>query len=274
MTKSKRKTLGAAALALGLVALMLVLLLTALHNVGTDDGLYYRLQSEAGVQPASGISDEDLRTLDAALAHYLAGMPQELVMPLESEPGAYSVLALNVNGTLQPAFNDREMAHLEDCYRLFELLRKVRRRLIPWSVLLVVAGAYLLSDRNKARRVAWLSPLILLLPLGAFALWAAIDFDGAFTFFHRVLFTNDLWLLDPRTDLLIRICPESMFMAMGGMLALRGLTILAGVPAVATGLTLIWPKPKAKEDNTWNDNRATRRAAAYRPKTFDVKGKR
>ncbi len=274
MSNKSRRALGAGGLALGLAALMFMLLLTALHNIGTDDGLYYKLQMEAGVLPNAGISDEDLRTLDAALAHYLAGRPDELLLPLESAPGEYSVLALNVNGSLQPAFNERELAHLDDCFRLFALLRKVRRRLIPWAVLLIVGGAYLLNDRRGARRVAWLSPLILLIPLGAFALWATVDFDGAFVFFHRVLFTNDLWLLDPRTDLLIRICPQGMFEQMGGAVALRGLAILVGVPAAATGLTLVWPKSKQKEDDPWNDNRAARRAAAQRPKTFDVKGKR
>ena len=39
--------------------------------------------------------------------------------------------------------------------------------------------------------------------------------NSAFNFFHEVLFTNDLWLLDYRTDLLIRLCPASMFMNMG-----------------------------------------------------------
>ena len=274
MSIKKRRILGAVGLALGLAVLMFILLLTALHNVGTDDARYYRLQTDAGVLPGAGISEADLRTLDAALAHYLAGQLEELLLPLESAPGEYSVLALNVNGSLQPAFNERELAHLDDCRSLFALLRKVRRRLIPWAVLLVVGGAYLLNDRRGARRVAWLSPLVLLIPLGAFALWAAVDFDRAFVFFHRVLFTNNLWLLDPRTDLLIRVCPQSMFMEMGKAIALRGAAILAGVPAAATGLTLIWLKSKQKEDDPWNDNRAARRAAAQRPKTFDVGGRR
>ena len=274
MTDRSRKTVGTIALALGLVALMLILILTAVHTVGTDDALYYELQSSADIQPRSGISDGDLRALDSALASYLAGRPDELTAPSESAPGEYDLMALNVNGALQPAFNEREMAHLADCAALFALLRKVRRRLIPWAVLLIVGGAYLLGDRRTARRAALLSPLILLIPLGAFALWAALDFDAAFTFFHRALFTNDLWLLDPRTDLLIRICPESMFMAMGRMIALRGLAILIGVPAVAAGLSLIWPKSKSSGGNAWNDNRATRRASAQRPKTFDTGEKR
>ena len=199
MTNTKRRTIGGVAFALGLVALMLLLILTALHAVGTDDGLYYRLQTDAGILPETGISDGDLQALDAALAGYLAGDEAALADP---DGG---VMALEVFGAPQPAFNEREMTHLEDCYGLFALLRKVRGRLIPWAVLLIVGGAYLLRDRRRTRRVAWLSPLILLVPLGAFAIWAAIDFDGAFTFFHRLLFSNDLWLLYPRTDLLIRI---------------------------------------------------------------------
>ena len=163
---------------------------------------------------------------------------------------------------------------MADCQRLFALLRKVRSRLIPWAVLLIAGGAYLLQDRRRARRCAWLAPLILLIPLGGFALWACVDFDGAFTFFHRLLFNNDLWLLDPRTDLLIRICPESMFMAMGLRIGLYSLGAMLGVTGLAVLLTHVWPKTNGNEGNAWNDNRATRRAAAQRSKTFDVREKR
>ena len=245
---------GAIGLTLGLVALMLILILTALHGVGTDAGLYYKLQMDAGVLSEAGISGDALRDIDHRLAEYLRGH----VGPL----------------TENPPFNDREMAHMADCLGLFALLRKVRSRLIPWAVLLIVGGAYLLQNRKKARRCAWLAPLVLLVPLGAFAVWACIDFDGAFTFFHRVLFSNDLWLLDERTDLLIRICPEEMFVAMGLRIALWSAAAVVGVTALAVLLTHIWPKTNKNEGNTWNENRATRRAAAQRPKTFDVGGKR
>lgn len=254
MTSDNRTTIGAIGLTLGLVALMLIVILTALHAVGTDDALYFKLQTEAGILPQAGVSEEELRSIDRRLADYLRGDSAAL----EEDP----------------PFNAREMTHMADCQRLFALLRKVRSRLIPWAVLLIVGGAYLLQNRRKARRCAYLAPLILLAPLGAFAIWAAVDFDGAFTFFHRLLFTNDLWLLDPRTDLLIRICPESMFAAMGLRIALLGLGGMAGVTALAVLLTHIWPKTKNDEGNAWNDNRATRRAAAQRPKTFDVGGKR
>ena len=40
------------------------------------------------------------------------------------------------------------------------------------------------------------------------------DFNKYFTLFHEIFFTNDLWLLDPRTDLLIRMLPEGFFFDM------------------------------------------------------------
>ena len=271
MTNSKRTTLGVIGLALGLVALMLIWILTALHAVGTDGKLYYRLQQEAWLTmdaaSAAGISDDDLRMLDGRLAAYLAGDEAALN---EGD----GVVEIPVRGAVQPAFNEKEMTHMADCFRLFALLRKVRSRLIPWAVLLIVGGAYLLQNQRKARLAAWLAPLVLLIPLGAFGIWAAIDFGGAFTFFHRVLFSNDLWLLNPATDLLIRICPESMFMGMGLRIGLWGLAALVAVPALATLITFIWPKNKQDEANKWNDNRATRRASAQRPKTFDFGEKR
>ena len=224
MTNSKRTTLGVIGLALGLVALMLILILTALH-------------AAMDAASAAGISDDDLRMLDSRLAAYLAGDKAALN---EGD----GVVEIPVRGAVQPAFNEKEMTHMADCFRLFALLRKVRSRLIPWAVLLIVGGAYLLQNQRK-------------------------DFDGAFTFFHRVLFSNDLWLLNPATDLLIRICPESMFMGMGLRIGLWGLAALVAVPALATLITFIWPKNKQDEANKWNDNRATRRASAQRPKTFD-----
>ena len=265
MPDKTRRRIGSVCLLLGLAVAMFILILTALHAVGTDDGLYYSEQMQAGILPTAGISDGDLRTLDAALAAYLAGDASKLL------PDGENALPVTVFGSVQPAFNDREMTHMRDCLGLFALLRKVRARLIPWAILLGVGGAYLLQDRRRARLCAWLSPLVLMVPLGAFAIFAAIDFDAAFTFFHRMLFSNDLWLLDPRTDLLIRICPERMFAHMGARIALWSLIAMLAVSAAATALTFLWPK--RKEENTWN-NRDMRRASGQKQMSFGKKGTR
>ena len=244
MSAGRRRAVGTIALILGLAVLHFILMLSALHAVGTDGDLYYSEQLRADVLPASGLCDAALRALDGSMAAYLRGDAAALT------PGN--------------PFNVREMAHMADCYDLFALLRTVRARLVPWAIVLTLGGAWLLQDRRRIRRCAWLSPLILLLPLGAFAVYAMIDFDGAFTLFHRILFRNDLWLLDPATDVLIRICPESMFMRMGVRIAVYSLLAVIAVCAVVTIATFIWPRGK-EDKNTWKTT--TRRGPA--PKRYD-----
>ena len=255
---TKRTLIAALCLTLGLAVLMFILALTALHAVGTDAELYYAEQTAADVLPLAGISDEDLRALDGAMAAYLAGDPSGLL------PDGETPLSLTVFGQPQPAFNDREMAHMRDCFDLFALLRKVRGRLIPWAILLTLGGAWLLNNRRRARLCALLSPLILLVPLGGFAIYAMADFDAAFTLFHKILFKNDLWLLDPATDLLIRVCPASMFMHMGVRILVFSLIAMLAVSAAAALLSFIWPKRK-EDKNTWKTT--TRRGPA--PKRID-----
>ena len=69
----------------------------------------------------------------------------------------------------------------------------------------------------------------------ALLIWAAVNFDGLFITFHRAAFRNDGWLLDPRTDLLIRLMPVKFFMALG----IRGLLRALVVPILLEGCARI-----------------------------------
>ena len=217
-----KKATGFALCLLGAASMILWGILWSIEYVGTDAELYRELQFGAreDILSHAGISEEDLVRVDGALADCLRGDVQALD-GLEAE----------VFGEMQPAFNARELAHMEDCRELFELARKVRGVIKVFGPLSAVLGFVLLKDRKRIRLSACLGPLVLVLPLGALAVWAAADFNAAFNFFHRMLFTNDLWLLDPRTDLLIRICPQGMFMNMGLRIGVMSLIFAAAVPA-------------------------------------------
>ena len=184
------------------------------------------------------------------LASCLRGREDWNVEWLNPEGGPLRVV---VDGAEQDAFNAREIQHMEDCQRLFDLLRTVRLGLAVAAALLVLLNLAL-EWREKPARVVrlapvWIGSLILIVPLALFALWAAIDFGSAFGFFHRLLFTNDLWLLDPATDLLIRICPSSMFESMGLRIALRAGVILLGVPLLLT--ILKWISNRVRKRKTY-----------------------
>ena len=43
------------------------------------------------------------------------------------------------------------------------------------------------------------------------AVWGAVNFNGLFWTFHRIVFANDLWRLDARTDLMAALMPLPFF---------------------------------------------------------------
>ena len=67
--------------------------------------------------------------------------------------------------------------------------------------------------------------------IAAFVIWGLIDFDSLFYVFHLVAFRNDLWLLDPQTDLLIQLMPTPFFVDYARTILIAfgcGLVVLAG----------------------------------------------
>ncbi len=211
---------------LGFACLIFAGILAAVHVVGTNPTLYFELQMKEHIPEYAGISEENLLTLDTNLSECLRG--RELTNP-----------EIEVFGEIQPAFNERELLHMEDCRQLFILLRRALAVSLIGSVILIAWG----FDRKSVRLASGLAPLILLVPLGIFATWAVMDFNAAFNFFHKILFTNDLWLLNPRTDLLIRICPASMFMAMGVRIGILSALCALAAPLLGAILSI---KPKEK----------------------------
>lgn len=69
----------------------------------------------------------------------------------------------------------------------------------------------------------------------ALGIWAVADFDGFFTAFHRIAFDNEGWLLNPRTDLLIRLMPTDFFIALG----LQGVVRFVPAAVIGTGAGLL-----------------------------------
>ena len=66
------------------------------------------------------------------------------------------------------------------------------------------------------------------------ALLACIDFDSLFILFHKVAFTNDLWLLNPQTDLLIRLMPIEFFVSYAAIIGGLWLLGMVGLLVFAT----------------------------------------
>jgi len=196
--------------------MMLWALFASLFTVSLNDEIYDAVQRAAGVnEETCALSDADRMSMNRDVAMYLAGRLDEI-----------------------PGLSERAKAHMEDVRDLFSYAR------IAMISLLCLALVFLLAAKRRSRmhfKKAYFAVFCVYLFFGAgAAVFAATDFSGAFDAFHRLLFTNDLWLLDPSQDALIRILPEKFFMIMAvSVYALAGVMyLLAGLMCRAVDMLM------------------------------------
>lgn len=155
---------------------------------------------------ATGLNETLYPEMGAHIAAFLRGETESFQFVLPAG-----------EGLVRPLFHDYELRHMEDCRGLISLARTVRN-IAGGLALLGLLSLFVLKKKEERRSYArgGLYALRALSGIAAgLALWAMLDFDRFFTAFHRLAFTNDLWLLNPRTDLLIRLMPEGLFMDLG-----------------------------------------------------------
>ncbi|MFA5079384.1 MAG: DUF1461 domain-containing protein, partial [Dehalococcoidia bacterium] len=73
------------------------------------------------------------------------------------------------------------------------------------------AAAFALLGMRRLLRGILAGCIATLAFMALLVIWSLIDFNSLFYLFHVLSFSNDLWLLDPSTDYLIRMFTESFF---------------------------------------------------------------
>ncbi|MFT4106689.1 MAG: TIGR01906 family membrane protein [Lacrimispora sp.] len=183
------------------ICLMVVLLFTSIEAaVYWIPGFFEKEYAKYNVTQDVSMTMEDLLDVTDEMMAYLRGDREDL--HVETTMG----------GVRREFFNEREIAHMEDVKELFLGGLAIRRGcLIAMAVCLT--GLFLL--KAPVRKVL---PRSVLAGTGAFfAASAAVagiistDFTRYFILFHHMFFNNDLWILDPATDMLINIVPEGFF---------------------------------------------------------------
>ena len=186
------------------IAAVLILLISAFEiGAYSDYSWYERTYEKYAVLEKLDMKMEDVMHVTKEMMSYLRGNRKDLVVETI------------VNGREQEFFNDREKAHMIDVKNLFMGGIWIRRILI----LIFLFVIFLLVKL----KLEWKRILCkcLLIGFGLFlGLVAGIgglvvsNFNKYFLLFHKVAFRNDLWLLNPETDFLIRMLPEGLFLDM------------------------------------------------------------
>ena len=207
--KKKKKHIGTGLIGvIFTLCLLFILLITSVEAVCYWTPGYFEQEYEKydvlSDLPDMTMSEEDgLMAVTEHMMHYLRG--DEGYDDLQIE--------VRMDGELKGFFTDREIAHMKDVRDLF--VGAQRLRLFAAVICLICLVSMYLILRKEFLYVFSRSLLIgtgiLFLLLAILAGILAADFSSAFVTFHHIFFDNDLWILDPRVDMLINIVPEGFF---------------------------------------------------------------
>ena len=185
------------------LALILVLLINSFQFAAYGDfGFYEKEYKKYDVVSDLDMELKDVMYVTYEMMDYLIGDRENL--------DVYTV----VEGKEQDFFNEQDKLHMADVKNLFLGGLMVRR--VSAAVMLLCLFVLWVTKANWKKILA-----------GALI----VDFNTAFTVFHEIFFTNDLWLFDPAEDYMIRMLPEVFFYDMalriGGIFIISMLIFLA-----------------------------------------------
>ncbi len=97
--------------------------------------------------------------------------------------------------------------HFEEVKNIFVFFQA---GLFPVTLTLVVLGAWLLR-KEKPKYLKWAAYLMIGIP-AVLGILIGLYWDKVFVLFHKLMFNNDYWIFDYRTDPIILFLPDSYFM--------------------------------------------------------------
>lgn len=182
------------------ILLSIILLLTSVELVAFHMNHYRTSFERYKITEATGMDMENLEhTIEDVLKYFKDDR-------VELDTRAV------IHGEERAVFGEREISHMVDVKALFVQGRFIRNSVVP--LVMIIAFILIKIDRDWKKgfartllytSIANIALLVILLIL------MKIDFYKYFTYFHLIFFSNDLWILDPKTDILIQMVPEEFF---------------------------------------------------------------
>lgn len=173
---------------------------------------YLNTQEDAQVTAYIGMDEAAQGEFAAQMAAFMAGKT-------DAQPDVLS---------------EKEQQHMSDVRALTQAAAKLSKLCMTFAAVLVVVAAWTgarLEKRTLPKMAGALSAvtIIMLIVQRVVSRIAGGGFEDLFVQMHEMLFTNDLWLMNPETDIIIRMMPQPLFeqaLANGASQALRMLIIV------------------------------------------------
>ena len=183
------------------VALPVLLITSNVRFIASDAAFYRHGFREYHADRVTGVPMADLdRAADDIVSYF------------EDDSTTLRII-VTADGQEGSLFNTKETEHMKDVKSLMRVVYRANEISLV-IVISYIACAVLWSGERSLRGLAVLAlagvgvGLAVVAVIGAFAL---VGFDAAWTRFHEIVFSNNLWQLDPATDHLIQMFPEGFW---------------------------------------------------------------
>lgn len=177
-----------------IIFLPIYLLLTSVEFASYNVNFYMKNFKENNISENTGLKEKELKYISNEIIKYIDGSRDNFDI---------------VNSDGESYFNEREITHMEDVLVLFNKGRVLKQ--ISLIIVILTIIYLFIKERESIPKtlirmfIAWFIVFLVIVAL------SLLNFNKLFEVFHKILFTNDLWLLDPREDFLINLLTEDFF---------------------------------------------------------------
>lgn len=191
---------------------MVFLILFSVFTVVNTNGFYTSQYIKNNTEKRTGISVDNLNDITQMLLDYLKDNRNDLDMQVSK------------NGSVKEVFDRREKAHMIDVKNLYIGAKRVMYICAVTSVVTLFLLYIKDGKQNFIKGVIGgykFTAVIFIALCVVLGLVFTVGFNWFWTNFHKVFFTNDLWLLDPKVSTMINMFPLEFFFAMCTKILLR-----------------------------------------------------
>ena len=194
-----------------------VTLCISLEIITFSDWVYEYNWTRNQISQNTGLKIDQLNEVSDQIKGYFKDDQEKLEILLQ-QPGR-QVFSL---------FNQKEIDHMIDVKNLIQATLLFER--IGLVLLLVFFIFFLFREGSNIfyenfKRIILGSFLIWSILLFLIIFGMIVDFNYTFTLFHKIMFTNDLWIIDPNADFLIMIFPQRFFLEISAAIIILFLLI-------------------------------------------------
>ena len=203
------------------IAMILILFVTAFDiAVYGNYGFFQKEYEKYQVLDDLNMEMDDVMEVTAHMMDYLRDRNDDMQ------------IVTTVGGQQQEFFNGQDIFHMDEVKVLFMGMFKIRT--ISAIVALLSLGV-LIATKAGTQTIfgCFQAGMGIFFGLAAvLGIIVASNFSKFFVIFHEIFFDNDLWLFDPRTDLMIRMLPEGLFMDFSVRILLWFVGLLAAFESI------------------------------------------